>query len=69
MTWCLNKSLRLTWEEGVQEDFNIIPTVVAITQLVVEGMVELEHALLSVKIGTVAIPMTQLALMLSLVVL
>jgi hypothetical protein len=48
----------------VQEDFNTIPTVVAIIQLAVEQMVELDLALLLVRIGTAAILIIQLAMML-----
>jgi hypothetical protein len=48
----------------VREDFNIIPIVVVITQLLVAQMVELGAALPSVKIGTVATLTIQLVLML-----
>jgi hypothetical protein len=38
----------------VAEDFNTIPIVVAITQIAVEEMVDLDRVLPLVKIGTVA---------------
>jgi hypothetical protein len=59
-------SLKIIWPEGVQEAFNTILIVDAITQILVEQMVEVDLALArpSVKTGTVVILTTLLVLML-----